>query len=53
MAVKIKVSYENPEELHCLLEKLRPDVRSWKVSGNREGRFLKAYVIMKEKPDET
>ena len=45
--VKIKVSYEDPEELRRILERLRPDVKSWKVSRNREGRFLKAYIFLK------
>lgn len=45
--IKIKVSYERPEELKRLLEKLQPDVRSWKASRNREGQYLKAYVILK------
>ena len=35
--VKIKVSYERPEELRRLLEKLRPEVKNWKESQNREG----------------
>lgn len=46
--VKIKVSYERPEELRRLLEKLRPEVKSWKESQNREGQYLKAYIVMKE-----
>ena len=45
--VKIKVSYERPEELKQLLAKLQPDVKTWNVSRNREGQFLKAYVVMK------
>ena len=45
--VKIKVSYEEPEELQKLLHKLRPDVKTWKVSRNQEGKFLKAYIVMK------
>lgn len=45
--IKIKVSYERPEELQRLLEKLQPEIERLKVSGNREGKFLKAYVIMK------
>lgn len=48
MAVKIKVSYERTEELHRILRKLRPDVKSWKVSRSHEGRFKKAYIEMKE-----
>lgn len=46
--IKIKVSYERPEELQRLLEKLQPEIEGLKVSGNREGKFLKAYVIMKK-----
>lgn len=48
MGVKIKVSYERPEELQGILEKLAPDVKTWKVSGKQTGRFKKAYVAMKE-----
>ena len=46
--VKIKVSYERPAELQKLLDKLDPDVRSCRASRNQEGRFLKAYIQMKE-----
>ena len=46
--IKIKVSYERPEELQRLLEKLQPEIERLKVSRNREGKFLKAYVIMKK-----
>lgn len=49
--IKLKVSYEHPEELKRLLKKLGPDVKSWKVSRNREGKFLKAYVVMKDTQD--
>lgn len=48
--MKIKVSYERPEELQRLLDKLQPDVKHWKVSGNREGKFRKAYIELKEHP---
>lgn len=47
--IKIKVSYERPEELKQLLDKLKPDVKHWKKSGNREGRYLKAYIELIEK----
>lgn len=46
--VKIKIFYERPEELQRLLEKLQPEIERLKVSRNREGKFLKAYVIMKK-----
>ena len=46
--IKIKVSYEYPGELRRLLEMLGTDVKSWKASQNREGKILKAYVVMKD-----
>lgn len=48
MSVRLKVSYEEPEELRHLLERLQPVVKSWKVSRNREGRFKKAYIELHE-----
>lgn len=46
--VKIKVSYERLEELKRILDRLRPDVKSWKVAKNQEGQFKKAYIEVKE-----
>lgn len=46
--VKIKVSYERPEELQHILRKLQPDVRSWKVAGRQQGKFKRAYIEMKK-----
>ena len=48
MSIRLKVSYEEPEELRHLLERLRPDVKSWKVARNREGRFKKARIELRE-----
>lgn len=48
MSIRLKVSYEEPEELRHLLERIRPDVKSWKVARNREGRFKKAYIELHE-----
>lgn len=45
--IKIRVSYEHPEELRKVLERLRPDVKSWKAAKNQEGRFRKAYIEMR------
>ena len=44
--IKIKVSYERPEELRKVLERLNPYVKNWKASRNQNGHFLKAYIIM-------
>ena len=45
--IKIKVSYESPEELMRLLAVLGVRVESWKVSRNQEGRYRKAYIILR------
>lgn len=47
MSVKIKVSYERPEELREILGLLQPKVKRWKVAGKQEGRFRKAYIEIK------
>ena len=36
--IKIKVSYERPEELRKVLERLKPYVKSWKASRDQKGR---------------
>lgn len=44
MSVKIKISYEHPEELKAVLRRLAPVVKCCKISGKQEGRFKRAYV---------
>lgn len=44
--IKIKISYERPEELQEVLERLAPNVKNLKVARKQDGRFLKAYVTM-------
>ena len=46
MSVKIRVSYENPQELQEVLEQLAPMFRSYKVSKRQEGQYKKAYIIL-------
>lgn len=48
MSVQIRVSYERPEELKAILERLRPEVKRWKIAKKREGRFQKAYIYIEE-----
>lgn len=48
MSVKIKVSYESPEELQEVLERLAPMVQSHKVSKKQERQYKKAYIVLKE-----
>lgn len=49
MSVKIRVSYERPEELEQIRERLGDMVRSCRESRNREGKYRKAYLELKEK----
>ena len=44
MAVKVRVSYEEPQELHTVLKLLRPIVRTYKAEKGAKGRYKKAYL---------
>lgn len=47
MSVKIKVSYENEQELRKVLELLKVRENNCKPSKNQEGRYKKAYIFIK------
>ena len=51
LSVKIRVSYERPEELEQVRERLADMVRSCKESRNRDGKYRKAYLELKEDRD--
>ena len=44
MSVKIKISYERPDELHIVIKQLQPMIKTCKISGKQEGRFQRAYA---------
>lgn len=44
MSIKIKVSYETPEELQEILKRLRP-FRSYKLQPSK-GKYNRAYIEM-------
>lgn len=46
--MKIRISYERPEELEAVRRLLAPVIKSCKVSGNQEGRYRKAYIEGRE-----
>ena len=46
--VKIKISYERPEELKKIMDKLGPDVRKIRAPKQQEGKFRKVYIEIKE-----
>lgn len=46
--IKIKLSYENAQELHVVLKLLNPVIKSCKLSKNDKGKFKKAYIELKE-----
>lgn len=48
MSIKIRVLYQDPQELAHVLRLLHPIVKKYKVSGNREGSFRKAYLEVEQ-----
>lgn len=44
MSVEVKVSYESPQELQEVLERLEPILLSCKVSKTQKGRYKRAYI---------
>ena len=44
MAVKVKVSYTTPQELHTVMELLKPIVKSCKADKGENGRYKRAYL---------
>lgn len=44
MSVKIRVSYQENEELQQVLKLLRPVIKSTKVKKEQQGPFKKAYI---------
>ena len=47
MGVKIKVSYQTPQELQAVIKLLHPAVKSCKVSKEQRGEYKRAYVVLK------
>ena len=46
--IKIKISYERPEELQRILKKLEQEIKRIKAPRQKEGKFCKAYIELKE-----
>ncbi len=44
MAVKVKISYEEPQELHEVLKLLKPITKSCKADKGENGQYKKAYL---------
>lgn len=47
--VKIKVSYQNAQELDRLIQILEPYILSLKTVKQQDGRYLKAYIKLRMK----
>lgn len=45
--VKIKVSYERPEELQRVVRLLGPAMETCKRAREQEGKYKRAYIILK------
>ena len=44
MSVKVRISYEKSQELHAVLELLRPMMKSYKAEKGGNGPYKRAYV---------
>ena len=44
MSAKVKVSYEEPQELHTVLKLLNPIIKSCKADKGENGRYKRAYL---------
>ena len=44
MAAKVRISYENPQELHTVLKLLKPIIKSYKAGKGKDGQYKKAYL---------
>ena len=44
MATKIRISYEEPQELHTVLKLLNPIIKSCKADKGENGRYKRAYL---------
>lgn len=44
MAIKVRVSYERPQELHTVVRLLQPVIKSYKIQKGGNGRYKKAYL---------
>lgn len=51
MSVRIKISYEDPEELKAVLKALEPLGITCKVTETRKGRFWRAYARLEGAQD--
>lgn len=47
MSVKIRISYTEEEELAGVIRLLSPSLKSYKVSGKREGKHRNAYADLR------
>ena len=47
MSVKIRISYEKPQELNTVLKLLRPIVKTYKAENGKDGQYKRAYVDIK------
>lgn len=44
MSIKIKISYEKPQELYTVLNLLHPIIQSYKTEKGGNGQYKRAYL---------
>ena len=48
MSVKVKVSYTDEQELMRVIIRLKPIIKTCKISKQQQGAYKKAYLVLKE-----
>ena len=51
MSVKVKISYEKPQELQEVLKLLQPMMKSYKAEKGKNGPYKRAYVEIEPERD--
>lgn len=47
MSIKIRISYEKPQELDAVLKLLHPIIKTYKAEKGKDGQYKRAYVDIK------
>lgn len=50
--VKVRISYQKPQELDAVLKLMKPIIKSYKTEKGSEGRYKKAYINVKDISDD-
>lgn len=44
--IKIKISYQTPQELQAVIKLLHPVIKTCKVAKEQQGKYKRAYIVV-------